>query len=124
MKAEQNQRPFLSSRARDASPDHVKTVFDPLYLRRLSPFRIMFELLHHALHMKAHFTALLPEEQHYEYQQEHEMGFCTQFQHCEDNPFYPDIVQADQNEGWYSTDQSGWLGLAPNDEVRRLPCTA
>ena len=44
------------------------------------------------------------------------MGFCTQFQHCEDNPFYPDIVQADQNEGWYSTDQSGWLGLAPNDE--------
>jgi hypothetical protein len=83
----------------------------------------MFELFAHAMHMKAHFTALLPEEQHQTYIQPHMnndnpdggLHTCTQFRHCEDNPFYPDIVQADGNEGWYSTDQSNWLGMAPND---------
>ena len=64
----------------------------------------------HAAHMKAHFTSLVPEESRHEYVQEHKMGFCTQFKHCETNPFYPDVVQADGNAGWYSTDQSGWIG--------------
>ena len=70
----------------------------------------MFELMAHAAHMKAHFTSLVPEESRHEYVQEHKMGFCTQFKHCETNPFYPDVVQADGNAGWYSTDQSGWIG--------------
>ena len=54
----------------------------------------MFELMAHAAHMKAHFTSLVPEESRHEYVQEHKMGFCTQFKHCETNPFYPDVVQA------------------------------
>jgi len=75
----------------------------------------MFELFHHAMHMKAHFTQLMPEEQRQDYAQPHNPGICTQFRHCETNPFYPDIVQADNNAGWYATDQSGWLGMSDDD---------
>ena len=87
----------------------------------------MFELLSHMVHMKAHlghFTMLLPEEQHHEYVQEHDAGYCTQFRHCEDNPFYPDITQSDNNYDWYGTDQSGWLGWDDEDDVSPLDCYA
>jgi len=50
----------------------------------------MFEILHHAMqmkahmtdaaHAKAHLTSLLPEEDNHEYVQEHDTGMCTQFQ--------------------------------------------
>ena len=42
----------------------------------------MFELFHHAMHMKAHahhFTQLMPEEDRQDYQQPHNPGICTQF---------------------------------------------
>jgi hypothetical protein len=39
----------------------------------------MFELLHHAMHMKAHFTTLMPEEDRHDYIQPHNPGICTQF---------------------------------------------
>ena len=90
-----------------ASPDPCPSVLAVLPLCQPNN---MFELMAHAAHMKAHFTSLVPEESRHEYVQEHKMGFCTQFKHCETNPFYPDVVQADGNAGWYSTDQSGWIG--------------
>jgi hypothetical protein len=36
-------------------------------------------------------------------------------QYCESNPFYPAITQADNNLGWYDTDQSSWLGMSDED---------
>jgi hypothetical protein len=81
----------------------------------------MFELLTHAVHVKAHFAALLPEENHHDYGQVHltdnpdgGIGICSQFQHCESNVFATAFPQADHYDGWYSTDQSGWLGADPN----------
>ena len=42
----------------------------------------MFELFHHAMHMKAHFTQLMPEEDRQDYIQPHNPGICTQFRVC------------------------------------------
>ena len=81
----------------------------------------MFKLLTHAAHMKAHFAALLPEENHHDYGQAHMtdnpdggIHICSQFQHCESNVFATAFPQADHYDGWFSTDQSGWLGADPN----------
>ena len=68
-----------------------------------------FEHFHHLMQLKAnlsHVTMLMPEEDNHEYVQDHQDGICTQFRHCEDNPFYPAITQADGNEGWYRAEFS------------------
>lgn len=35
---------------------------------------------------------------------------CSEFAYCDQSPFAFADTQLDQMEGWFSTDQTGWLG--------------